>query len=194
LDVLHLENRPDAGHADLFSAFFQRLRQLIPLVRLELWLDLRGDAELVEDDQEIDAGLAFPGVADRLCAQQRPLEGIDRADVGRRNALASGNAQARATEHRLRICRDFSLLDEFLDQLGARDCKIECFAGLDLSLDDRDDDEFGDDLVPGRALELRNERGDGAPHTGAGENLDFRCEGHVSPKRKARGRGKRDES
>ena len=155
------EQLADRGDADLRFALGDGLAgQRAARDALELVLQRIGEAEAIDQADEVDAALAARRKGDRLRGEQRLLEGFDRAHVGLRRAGAHHHAHAGLREHRAGIGDDLALLDEGVDLRRGEDGDIERRAPFDLFSERGGEAVAHHELVAGRLLVLRAEHVD----------------------------------
>ena len=118
-----------------------------------------GDAELLDELDEVDAAGAGARVDDRVSLQQRRFDGIDRGNVGLRRAGFHGEADGGAGEIRRASVDQDAVRDQLVDAFAGEDRYVGCFAALDawkqhggravarLQLDTVRVLEVGDDIV-----------------------------------------------
>src|SRR5258705_7641933 len=121
----------------------------------------------------MNSACSFPGIADRLHAEQCAFEGLDRADVRLRCSRAYRSTNSSTSDGDTRVSCYLALCNQSVDQNGTEDRDVECFAGIDSSFQHSEDIIFDDQSMSGGFFELSAEFGENAPYARATENLDF---------------------
>src|SRR5206468_6403171 len=93
--TLYRQYLADLVDGDLDLPVGHLLGDVAARLQARLWLDLFGNAELLQQPRDFDAAGAAGGridIGDGLGRKQRALEGVDRAQIRLRRALLHGNA------------------------------------------------------------------------------------------------------
>src|SRR5262245_9831873 len=143
---------------------------------LELWLDLVGDTQTLEQADHVDAARAG-GITDRLRCQQRFLQRLGGADVRLRRAGFHAYPHAGFGQIDAAAGSDLAALDVLVDRGGGHDQEVIALACGQSLVGVERPREDSRDLVPGRLLELRHELAVCLLGGLGGQHLDLRRAG-----------------
>src|SRR6266436_6933601 len=181
-DALHGQDFADLMNAELGLTAGDVLRDRAARNQFCLRLHLGGDAELVEQTDDVDAARAAGGridIGNRFGGEQRLFERRDRADVRLRRAVLDHDPDADPRKVYSAAGNELALAREVVDRRRRQHREVERLAALDAFVQRADGVVLNHYLVAGRSLEVGQQRQQHLLEGAGGEYLDLRRRGRA---------------